>query len=120
MARKHEIILDLIGGETGGEHPLVALARIAKKSEEQGDNNLAFQCYKELANYVAPKLKSVEHIGDNKDVKPITIIVSDTKQLESEQPTAEKPTAENLPLVEGEPLDADDPINAKFRAINRF
>ena len=115
MARKHEIILDLIGGETGGEHPLVALVRIAKKSEEQGDNNLAFQCYKELANYVAPKLKSVEHTGDNKDVKPITIIVSDTKQLD-----AEKPTAENLPLVEGEPLDADDPINAKFRAINRF
>jgi len=115
MARKHEIILDLIRGETRGEHPLVALARIAKKSEEQGDNNLAFQCYKELANYVAPKLKSVEHTGDNKDVKPITIIVSDTKQL-----AAEKPTAENLPLAEGEPLDANDPINAKFRAANRF
>lgn len=54
--------------------PLEALARIAKLAEEDaqaaelpGDRlphmNLAKDCYKELAQYVAPKRKAVEHSG---------------------------------------------------------
>ena len=73
--RLHKIDLLAMIANENCEHPIQALARLAMKSEREDDNALAFQCYKELAQYVAPKLKSVEIQTNNTDVKPITIIV---------------------------------------------
>lgn len=44
--------------------PFDGMARIAKIAEAQGDHAIAVQCYKELAKYVAPQLKAIEHSGD--------------------------------------------------------
>lgn len=44
--------------------PIVALAKLAQKSQDSGDDALAVQCYKELCQYVAPKRKAVEHSTD--------------------------------------------------------
>lgn len=113
MAKKHEILLSLIQGETGGVHPLISLARIAKRSEANGDDSLAFQCYKELSNYVAPKLKSVELQVDQQEIRPITIIISEETQRHIEE-------ARETPLVEAEPLGTEDPMNQKFRNVKKI
>lgn len=57
-----------------GCSPIEALARIAMMAEEDAQGaepadrlphmNLAKDCYKELAQYVAPKRKAVEHSGN--------------------------------------------------------
>jgi len=68
----------LLGAYESGDihkHPLLALQRIAMRAESQGDDTLAFQCYKELAQYVAPKLKSIEIKQEISEVKPIAIIL---------------------------------------------
>ncbi len=48
--------------------------QIAKQAEEEDNLNLAGQMYKELAQYVAPKRKSIEMAisPGNKDVKSMT------------------------------------------------
>ncbi len=40
--------------------PIEGMARLAKEAEANGEKGLAGQMYKELAQYVAPKLKTVE------------------------------------------------------------
>ena len=91
-----------------GEHPLAALARMAKESEADGDKTLAVACYKELSNYVAPKLKSVEVKKENDNVKPITIIVDDSasKQIEDHRNRV-KPIRNQSDMV-GELVNDDD------------
>lgn len=49
--------------ENLGCDPLEGMVRIASQAEAAGDLNLAGRMYAELAPYVAPKLKSVEHSG---------------------------------------------------------
>lgn len=44
--------------------PLMGMAEIAITSMTDGDYHLAFQCFKELGQYVAPKRKSIEVSGD--------------------------------------------------------
>lgn len=49
--------------------PIGGMAIIAKKAFEDGDYILSGQMCKELANYVAPKRKAVEHTGkDGQDI----------------------------------------------------
>lgn len=55
-------LLELIQS-TGCKHPLEGLAEIAKLSHESGEFDRAANCYKELAQYVAPKRKAIEHSG---------------------------------------------------------
>jgi hypothetical protein len=110
MAKKHEILLSLIEGETGGVHPLISLVRIAKRSEANGDDNLAYQCYKEIANYVSPKLKSVEVQHNTNEVKPITIIV-DSQAVEVTNSKL------STPLVEAELISDDDPQSRRHEAL---
>jgi hypothetical protein len=59
-----------------GCDPLQAIARIAMKAEEDGDTEIALRAYKELALYVAPKLRAIEIIekGGKEDAKPVTSI----------------------------------------------
>jgi len=81
-----------------GEHPLQALARLAKKSEDEGDITLAVVCYKELANYIAPKLKAVEITKQTEQAKPITIIINEsiTQQVEDNRRKALRPVEDGV------------------------
>jgi len=93
---KREEYENIIVEAMGGEHPLQALARLARESERDGDKTLAVVCYKELANYVAPKLKSIEVKQDQKDIKPITIIISEEGQKSIEENREEPKRVDNL------------------------
>ena len=44
--------------------PLKGMTIIAEKSMEAEDYAMAFQCFKELGQYVAPKRKSIELSGE--------------------------------------------------------
>ena len=81
---KREVYEDIIVTALAGEHPLQALARMARESEAEGDRNLAVVCYKELSNYCAPKLKAVEIKQNEDNYNPITIVVSDEGKQEVE------------------------------------
>lgn len=72
-------LLDLILA-TGCKHPLQGLAEIAKKSHEAGELDLAKDCYKELAQYVASKRKAVEHTGhiETEQVQLVVVLDSET------------------------------------------
>ena len=56
--------------------PIEALFNLGKDALADDDKELAFKCYKELASYYAPKLKSVEHSGDSDN--PISVVASVT------------------------------------------
>lgn len=43
--------------------PIQGMAMIANQAFSEGDLSLAGQMYKELAQYVAPKRKAIEHSG---------------------------------------------------------
>lgn len=72
-------LLDMILA-TGCKHPIQGLAIIAKKSHENGDVELARDCYKELAQYVAPKRKAVEHSGHVETEQVQLVVVLDSEQ----------------------------------------
>ena len=59
-----------------GCDPIEALFHLGKDALEDDDKELAFKCYKELASYYAPKLKSVEHSTDPDN--PISVVASVT------------------------------------------
>jgi hypothetical protein len=62
--------------DVGCPHPLVGLATIAKDAIENEDPMLAKDTLKELAQYIVPKLKSVEYKAPGKDtIQPITIVM---------------------------------------------
>lgn len=71
-------LLDMILA-TGCKHPIQGLAEIAKKSHENGDVELARDCYKELAQYVAPKRKAVEHTGHIETEQVQLVVVLDSE-----------------------------------------
>lgn len=60
---------------TGCLHPVVGLAQIAMKAETEGDLHLAKDCYKELAQYVAPKKKAIEHTGAVETNQPLIVVL---------------------------------------------
>ena len=54
--------------------PIEGMARIAKQAIDEGELQLAGNMYKELAQYVAPKRKAIEHTGkDGGDLIPDSI-----------------------------------------------
>lgn len=56
--------------------PIEGMARIAQLAMDEADLHLAGQMYRELAQYVAPKRKAIEHSGvDGADLIPSTITV---------------------------------------------
>jgi len=54
---------------TGCKHPIEGMATVAVRAEADGNLKLAHDAYKELAQYVAPKRKAIEHSGP--DGQPI-------------------------------------------------
>jgi len=69
-------LLDMILA-TGCKHPIQGLAEIAKHSHASGDVELARDCYKELAQYVASKRKAVEHSGHVETEQVQLVVVLD-------------------------------------------
>ena len=59
---------------TGCKHPIQGLAEIANQAHSDGQFDLAKDCYKELAQYVAPKRKAVEHSG-HVDTEQVQLVV---------------------------------------------
>ena len=53
--------------------PLAGMAKIAKLAMGSADYQLAGNMYKELAQYQAPKLKAIEHSG-NQDA-PVQLVI---------------------------------------------
>lgn len=64
--------------ESGCDHPLQGLGRIAYLAFRDGDYALAKDCYKELAQYVAPKRKAIEHSGQVENTQPLVVVVPET------------------------------------------
>jgi len=54
--------------------PIEQLVIIARQAQENDDLQLAGAMYKELAAYVAPKLKSIELIESVEAPEPLTVI----------------------------------------------
>ena len=58
-----------------GCDPITGMAEIAEEARANGDIALAGQMYKELAQYVAPKRKAIEHSGPGgSDIKTVSRI----------------------------------------------
>lgn len=55
--RQGDRVLDLLQKEYPGYHPLIGVAKIAHRTE---DDRLEFDCHKVLCEYIEPKLKSIE------------------------------------------------------------
>lgn len=74
-------LLKLLQQEHKNYHPLVAMAAMAhdKKTDEQ----IVFNCHKEIARYIEPQLKAVEHRGSGKaDFGTLRVyMTADTKEL---------------------------------------
>jgi len=60
--KKNQSIMDKL--EALNCDPLEGMAKIAKKAMEEGEFALAGTMFKELAQYVAPKRKSIEMSGE--------------------------------------------------------
>jgi hypothetical protein len=58
--------------QTLGCDPIEAMARIAMKAEVDGETEIALRAYKELAQYVAPKLRAIEVTEDRGETEPMT------------------------------------------------
>ncbi len=60
--KRTQSIIDQLAGLNC--NPIAGMAKIAKKAMDEGDLHLALQAFKELAQYVAPKRKSIEVSGE--------------------------------------------------------
>lgn len=70
---KRELLLRIM--DTGCPHPLEGLAILARDAFAEGDKDMAFQCFKELAGYVTPKLKAIDHKVEVENTKQLVIVV---------------------------------------------
>lgn len=62
--------------EALGCDPLEGMAKIALQSMDAGDLKLAGQMFAELAQYVAPKRKAIEHSGEVLTAPTLNIILT--------------------------------------------
>lgn len=69
--KEKQALIDLINQEFPGYSPVVAMAKIA--NNELNELSIRFNAHKEVAQYVHPKLKSIEH--SNKDGDPFIVQV---------------------------------------------
>jgi hypothetical protein len=72
--KKTQEILALIE-DTGCMHPITGLAKIAQQTYDEGDFATSMGAFKELAQYVAPKRKAIEHSGEIETKDPFVIVV---------------------------------------------
>lgn len=69
--RQGDRVLELLQSEYPQYHPLIAVARLAHSTE---DDRLEFDCHKVLAEFVEPKLKSVEVIQTMPDDAQLRVV----------------------------------------------
>lgn len=60
-------MLDIIQVLHPGFDPVLNMIKLAKEFEDKGDRKAAFEINKEIATYVYPKKRSVEHTGNKKE-----------------------------------------------------
>lgn len=74
--KKTQELLDMVTA-TGCPHPIQGMAEVAVAAREADDYELAQSCYKEIAQYIVPKKRSVEHKGEIDTKQPFVIVVPD-------------------------------------------
>jgi hypothetical protein len=83
--KSKKALLDKINEIFPGYHPVIAMAEIANSEDSNIDINLKFQAHKEIAQYVEPKRKAIEHTGEGggpiKTQNEHRILSSETKQM---------------------------------------
>lgn len=84
---KRELLLRIM--DTGCPHPLEGLAILARDAFAEGDKDMAFQCFKELAGYVTPKLKAIDHKVEVENTKQLVIVVPEGMDDEDDEEEAE-------------------------------
>jgi|SaaInlStandDraft_4_1057021.scaffolds.fasta_scaffold42626_1 hypothetical protein len=62
LANTENRILKMLHERTPGYHPLLALVELA--TDKETDKGIQMQCHKTVAEYVEPKLKSMEIKAD--------------------------------------------------------
>lgn len=67
-------LLDMLQKRYLGYHPVVAMAEMAHESNIE--DRIKFDCHKEIAKYIEPQLKSVEHRGKVKTDYGVLRVVS--------------------------------------------
>lgn len=96
-AEKRDELLELIEA-TGCVHPLQGLAEVAVLARKDDNLDLATTCYKELAQYVAPKRRAVEHTTEVDDSQPLVIVLPD-RHVKDVTPTTQ---LDGIDVSEGE------------------
>lgn len=66
--------------KAGCMHPVEGLAKIAQQTFDEGEFTISVQAFKELAQYVTPKLKAIEHSGGIESKDPLVIILDNSKE----------------------------------------
>lgn len=84
--RDKQDLLDLIEA-TGCSHPIQGLAEVAVIARKNDNLDLATTCYKELAQYVAPKRKAIEVSTEVEDNSPLVIVLPDSHAKDITPPT---------------------------------
>jgi len=70
--------------DTGCYHPVEGMAIIARDAHHQGDVELALSCYKELAQYLEPKRRAIEHTVEDDTSQPLIIVMPESEIEDAE------------------------------------
>lgn len=70
----------MLQDKTPHYHPLIAMLEMA--NDKQTEEQIVFNCHKEIARYIEPQLKAVEHRGSVKSDFGILRIVQSQATLE--------------------------------------
>lgn len=81
--KKTQELIEMIETE-GCMHPIVGLARIAQRTYDEGDFQTSMGAFKELAQYVAPKRKAIEHTTPQESDSNFTINIVDATRPSSD------------------------------------
>jgi len=72
-------ILSVIQERHPGYHPLIAIADMAH--DDSIEDNLKFQCHKELAKYIAPSLKATEIHQSSSDLPTVRVVMFNQNEM---------------------------------------
>lgn len=77
-----EAALRLVRSDFPDYHPLIALARLAHRSDVIDDPRLELEVHKTILPYVAPRLASAEEPNGSDDDRSIVVTLFDDAELE--------------------------------------
>lgn len=73
--------------DAGCPHPIQGLAEVAVIAKKAKRYDLAANCYKELAQYVAPKRRAIEHTTEKGEAQPLVIVMPSKSEIEEHRKT---------------------------------